>query len=251
MTIVVDGLDEVEPVTGGANTLFLPELPREGLRFVVARRRDAGVRLLVKTEMFAERNLGDFADGGKDTALYIRRRIERGPLRALLGPRRRRPFVEKLSERSGLNFMYLRHALTALENHEFEVDDLDNLPKGLEPYYEDHWRRMVMTHPDAGLDTRIIYLLCESLTPMSCAGLVAVLRRGGGRLSHEGVQRTLDRWASFLRSESSPGEAKQYRFYHDSFRTFLRRKDIVKAAGVDLSELSQHLADDVLESYRA
>ena len=34
-----------------------------------------------------------------------------------------------------------------------------------------------------------------------------------------------------------------YRFYHESFRDFLHRRDIVQAAGVNLPDISAEIAD--------
>ncbi len=38
-------------------------------------------------------------------------------------------------------------------------------------------------------------------------------------------------------------QPSDYRFYHESFRDFLHRRDIVQAAGVNLPNISAEIAD--------
>jgi hypothetical protein len=56
------------------------------------------------------------------------------------------------------------------------------------------------------------------------------------------VQEVLKGWTQFLQ-EQKTYQLPRYRFYHESFRDFLQRQDIVEAAGVSLSEIGAEVAN--------
>jgi hypothetical protein len=259
LILVVDGLDEVDQVDPG-NTLFLPENPLDRLKIVVSRRNDAAVRMLVKSD-FQEKPLSDFADEARqDIEALVRHRIYTGPLRERLRGTDQETFVAVLCDKSDLNFMYVHHAFAEAEHRAGDLDvgaslleALVRMPQGLQPYYEDHWRRMGMmdspSSAQAKMERKVIYLLSQSPEPMSREWLVAVLRRGGARVDNQDVQDCLDHWSAFLRRTRVADGTRVYRFYHDSFRIFLQRQDIIEAAGVDLRELSQNWLDQFEDEY--
>ncbi len=58
------------------------------------------------------------------------------------------------------------------------------------------------------------------------------------------VQEVLNGWAQFLQKQESY-QPPRYRFYHESFRDFLHRQDIVQAAGVNLSDIRAEFAKNM------
>ncbi|MFM6024800.1 MAG: hypothetical protein ACKPER_18040, partial [Dolichospermum sp.] len=60
------------------------------------------------------------------------------------------------------------------------------------------------------------------------------------------VQGVLQDWIQFL-EEQKIYQPPRYRFYHESFRDFLQRQDIVKAAGVNLPQISAEVAKNMGE----
>src|SRR5262249_32181562 len=82
----------------------------------------------------------------------------------------------------------------------------------------------------------IVYILSEVRQPVS-RGLIA----GFASEDEIAVQEVIDDWLQFLHHETVEGE-KRYSVYHTSFRDFLGRKDIVKAAGVSIPGINERIA---------
>ena len=116
----------------------------------------------------------------------------------------------------------------------------DQLPVGLENYYEDHWYRMGMAQsPLPREKIKIIYILSEVQQ--------AVSRKVLSDFSKEDevtIQAVLDEWKQFLH-EIKVEDNKRVAIYHDSFRDFLNRKDIVQAAGVTIEGINALIDDDL------
>jgi hypothetical protein len=60
------------------------------------------------------------------------------------------------------------------------------------------------------------------------------------------VQEVLKNWTQFLQKQENY-QPPRYRFYHESYRDFLERQDIVQAAGVSLPEISAVIAKNMGE----
>ena len=107
----------------------------------------------------------------------------------------KKDFINILVEKSELNFMYLYHMLPAIAKGNYNNLDLDELPVGLDNYYRDHWRRMrIDEDPLFDLKLRIIYILAESLYPLT-AIQIAFYTKEKMTL----VQKIIDHWIQFLR----------------------------------------------------
>lgn len=138
--------------------------------------------------------------------------------------------------------MYLRYVLPAVEQGRY---DLDTLPVGLECYYEDHWRRMGMTaRPLPRAKIRIIYILCELRQPASRTLIHQFADDDEISADVISVQDVLDEWNQFLH-EQYEAAGTRYSIYHNSFRDFLHRKDIVQAAGVSIKGINAVIADEL------
>jgi hypothetical protein len=153
-------------------------------------------------------------------------------------------FVHTLAGKSQNNFMYVKYVLQDIEQGLYQDLEIDELPVGLENYYENHWVRMGMKSKQLPEDKiRIVYILCEVRRPVSRHLLADFAKEEELK-----TQAILDQWGQFLR-ENQEGQQKQYSLYHTSFRDFLHRKDIVQAAGVSLEGINKIIADNLWDAW--
>jgi hypothetical protein len=151
-------------------------------------------------------------------------------------------FVEEVASISENNFMYLRCVLPAIANGFYDNKPLDELPVGLQGYYENHWQLMGMTtKPLPKNKIKIVYVMCALRSAASRAVIAKYSKQ-----KELTVQEVLDGWAQFLQKQENY-QPPRYRFYHESFRDFLHRQDIVQATGVNLPNISAEVADIMAE----
>mgnify|MGYP006309417551 CR=1 FL=1 len=152
-----------------------------------------------------------------------------------------------MEEKSEGNFMYLHYVLPEIEKGAYQDLELDKLPAGLQNYYEDHWRRMGMTDKPLPKDKiKIIYILSLLPEPLSIEQL--------SKLTNEdfyNVQNVINEWVAFLHDHIREADTKKrYSFYHESFRDFLHRNDIIKAAKVTLPGINDIIAKQLLLRFK-
>jgi hypothetical protein len=258
LIIAVDALDEVDLAThrqvedvgttrpSGANILYLPITLPDGVYFIMTRRQ-VEVPFVVQ----APQELLDLmiypAENRGDVETYLWRSAESPKLHAwidgqgLMGTE----FVTTLADLSESNFMYLRYVLPEIEQGTYEGLSIENLPAGLEGYYEDHWRRMGMTiKPLPRIKIRIVYILSEVRQPVSRSLIAQFANDESVHVDELIVQEVLDEWEQFLHEQLALGGTR-YSIYHASFRDFLHRKDIVQAAGVTIQGIHALIADNL------
>ena len=252
LVLVVDALDEADrrdlPPT--ANVLLLPRTLPPGVHVLVSSRRNQDVPLRVSSVLI-DMDLADYADASLDDVRdLLTRRSSDGPLRAWISDRGITPdaFVETLTEKSRGNFMYLRHVLPELVFGSYRdlqhLDDLGRrLPAGLENFYQDHWRLMGMTDPASATPAWVLYLLCELARPVSVDLLALIMQQVRPEIDVYEIQRVLDEWSAFLR----PTDDGRRSIYHDTFRGFLRRQDVVESVGLSLPRINGVIADVLWE----
>lgn len=252
LVLVVDALDEADrrdlPPT--ANVLLLPRTLPPGVHILVSSRRKQDVPLRVSTVLI-DMDLADYTDASLDDVRdLLTRRSADGPLRAWISERGITPdaFVETLTAKSQGNFMYLRHVLPEIVSGSYHdlrhLDDLGRrLPAGLENFYQDHWRLMSMTDPASATPAWVLYLLCELARPVSVDLLALIMQRIRPEIDSYQIQRVLDDWSAFLR----PNDEGQRSIYHDTFRGFLRRQDVVESVGLSLPRVNSVIADVLWE----
>jgi hypothetical protein len=86
---------------------------------------------------------------------------------------------------------------------------------------------------------KIIYVMCALKSAVSREMIVKYSQE-----DNLTVQEVLKDWTQFLQEQKNY-QPPRYRFYHESFRDFLLRQDIVQAAGVSLSEISAVVANNM------
>ena len=248
VVIAIDALDEVDsanqPTTG--NILHLPRYLHEGIYFLMTRRRGVEIPFITDAPQELFKMMDYKNQSREDVRTYINNRANGSELlRQRIAERgeTETDFIDKITDKSENNFMYLVYVLQGIENGLYQDLSLEMFPQGLEQYYEFHWRDMGMTaKPRPVTKINIVYHLAESHQPLSrqlVAEYVDELELT--------VQEVLDEWEQFLHKQSVEQETC-YSVYHASFRDFLHRKDIVQAAGVSLKAIKKQKSDTLWEA---
>jgi hypothetical protein len=245
LVIAIDALDEVERTDHtAANLLYLPTWLDKGVYFVMTQ-RPGTLPLTVNTPPHRFDLMQHQEQSLQDIQTYIRGEIKKSSqLQAWIDEKGLtvEEFISQLANKSENNFMYLKYVLPDIEGGKYGDLSIENLPQGLEAYYEDHWRRMGMTDKERKrTKSKIVYVIAELRQPMP--------RREITEFAEEDaftVQEVLDEWEQFLRKEQVNDET-YYSIYHSSFRDFLYRKDIVQAAGVTLQGINALIADNLTQ----
>ncbi|WP_287358628.1 AAA family ATPase [Moorena sp. SIO3B2] len=251
LVIVVDALDEVDQ-EGAGNLLYLPTILPDGIYFILTRRPyNQNQKRLQLSPATPSKELDlreNSQQSHRDVKEYIWQLLNHSDYKPGLSQwiKKQRSlsnqeFVEEIAVKSENNFMYLRCVLPAIADGFYNDKPLNELPVGLQGYYENHWQLMGMTTKPLPRDKiKIVYVMCELGD--------AVSRQVIAKYSEQDeltVQEVLDGWAQFLQKQESY-RPPRYRFYHESFRDFLHRQDIVEAAGVNLPDISVEVADKMI-----
>ncbi|MBE1533158.1 phosphorylase family protein [Actinomadura algeriensis] len=241
LVVVIDALDEVAHVQPGANALFIPTVLPAGLYMLVSRRsRTAPLQIDGASAVVDLMDRPD--ESRRDMERFVRNSLTRPELAArITGASERERAVSSLLDRSELNFMYLVYVLRDIEYGRMRPDDLSSLPAGLTRYYERHLEQMLASG-GAALSLRTIYALAAIREPIPASLLAGVVR-----VSELRVVRLLADWAQFLHISSAAG-ASTYGFYHQGFCDFLLRNDTIRAAGVDMAEISSMVGHRLIAS---
>jgi hypothetical protein len=88
---------------------------------------------------------------------------------------------------------------------------------------------------------KIIYVMCALKSAVSREMIVKYSQQ-----DNLTVQEVVKGWTQFLQ-EQKTYQPSRYRFYHESFRDFLQRQDIVEAAGVSLPQIGAEVANKMDE----
>ena len=244
LILVVDALDEVEiSLQGrGSNVLYLPDVLPNNVYFIVS--KQPKTLPLPKHQVF---DLMQYSSESlADVKLYIDKRTSNSAsIQSWINRQnlQRDEFVAAVAQKSQHNFMYLRHVLNDIDSGKYSDVTLNDLPRELEGYYENHWDRMEMAVKDQELRRRklkVIYLLTKTRKPVSCDILADFAEEDALDL-----QEVLDDWEQFLgRNSDTPPD---YSIYHASFQRFLHRKDVVEEAGVSLQDIETAISDNLWE----
>ena len=252
LVIVIDALDEVDQEDNG-NLLNLPVYLPEKVYFILTRRpyssEDKRLTFSPDTK-YQELDLREYQDkSNDDVKTYILEFLGLEKYKAGLenwinqqNDLSKPKFVDTIAAKSENNFMYLRYVLEAIADGFYQDEKLEQLPAGLQGYYESHWRIMGMTKKPLPKDKiKIIYVMCALKSAVSREMIVKYSQEDAFT-----VQEVLKDWTQFLQEEKTY-QPPRYRFYHESFRDFLQRQDIVEAAGVSLPQISAEVANNMGE----
>lgn len=247
LILVVDALDEVDTQSqsAGSNILYLPQTMPENVYFILSSRPvPFQLSSLAKFERYDL--MQRTAESRRDIESFLMNVSSRPRVKKWLSGKNltTENFVTILAEKSQNNFMYLKYVVGDIEQGLYRDLEIKELPVGLEQYYENHWFRMGMnTRPLPKEKIKIIYILCEIRRPVSRA-LIADFAKE----EEVNVQYVLDEWGQFLRMYSEEGR-KIISLYHNSFRDFLHRKEIVQAAGVTIEGINALISDNLWDMW--
>ncbi len=250
LIIVVDALDEVDQESTG-NLLYLPTILPDKVYFILTRRpyhkadKRLNVSASVPTQQLDLRQ--KIQESIQDIKEYICRLLNHGEYKDGLNQWIQQQslssanhFVEEIARKSEHNFMYLRYVLPAIAEGFYNDKSLEELPEGLQAYYYSHWQLMGMTSRPLPKDKiKIVYTICALRRPVSCEEIAE--RSGQEKLI---VQDVINKWVEFLHEQNNY-QPPRYNFYHESFRDFLNRQDIVEAAGESLQSISAEVAKNL------
>ncbi|HEX5535067.1 MAG TPA: ATP-binding protein [Actinomycetales bacterium] len=228
VVIVVDALDEADRMDEyrSANRLFLPRTLPEDVFVVLTAREEHDLALDVDHQAHLslrdddERNLSD-------AIAYVH--TYASAHRDILSPKLVEwgvdddEFVTLVVQRSEGNFMYLVHVLPELARGSLAIRDANGevaLPRGLQGYYQRHWRDMKAAD-EVLFSTRqrpVLCFLAISREPVGVPQLVEWTSLGPGE-----IKPVIDGWREFLNADSST--PPRYRLYHRSFADFLDKEE--------------------------
>jgi len=252
LVIVVDALDEVDQEASG-NILYLPTTLPDGIYFILTRRpyHQNEKRLNFSPNIPSqELDLSNkIQENSRDVKNHIWQLLNQGEYKQGLSQWIEKQsqvsnhdFVEEIAAKSENNFMYLHYVLSAIAEGFYNDKPLDELPVGLQGYYENHWQLMGMTSkPLPKNKIKIVYVMCAL-----CSAASREVISTYSKQNELTVQEVLDGWEQFLQKQETY-QPPRYRFYHESFRDFLHRREIVQAAGVNLPNISAEVANNMTE----
>ena len=244
VVIAVDALDEVDSDSyRDANILYLPPQLPAGIYFILTQRRvDVPLTVYEPAQSLSLLDEQYQADSEQDVRTYIQNRInDSDTLRQRIDERQESvlDFTNKLTEKSELNFMYLRYILQDIENGLYKDLDLERFPYGLKGYYEFHWRRMgMMDSPQPTEKIKIVYILAEVCQPVSAQKICDFSSEDGSK-----VEEVIKEWKQFLHNFRKNGQIR-YSVYHSSFRDFLHRQDILESHPITLKDVHSRIVKD-------
>jgi len=244
VVIAVDALDEVNSGSyRDANILYLPPHLPNGVYFIITRRRGVEVPFITYAPVQIISLLDYQIDSQRDVRLYIQNRIvESKKLRQRIDEREETvlEFIDKIVDKSEINFIYLRYILQDIEMGLYKDLTLESFPQGLQGYYDFHWRRMGMTaNPLPDAQKKIVYILAEVKQPVS-RQQICDFSGEDSRI----VQTVLNEWEQFLHKLLKDSQ-KRYSVYHTSFRDFLHRKDILEETGLTIPGINQLIVNSL------
>ncbi|MBD2567116.1 AAA family ATPase [Anabaena lutea FACHB-196] len=249
LIIVLDALDEVDQEPGAENILYLPKTLPDNVYFFLTRRRYEPSKKRLYTEGVKQEEL-DLTDkkydeeNRNDIQKYIRFCLENDPehkagLQNWIKSQNitRDAFVQQLAEKSENNFMYLRYVLPTIAKGKYDDLNLNQLPEGLQNYYQTHWERMKMNDSSKQMKVMILFTLVEIGTPIPCNMIIDILNQ-----DECDVQNILDEWIEYLRKQTID-EDTCYSIYHASFLDFLTAKREVKRTRKLFEDVNKRIAN--------
>ncbi len=245
--LVIDGLDEAERLTAYANPMLLPRAPPPHVVFVLTHRPGAYAVEVAPGVAQEELEIQDGRPQRKDVTAYLsweatHNDAVRAARETANPPVSVEAFVERLTEDSERNFMYLRYMVDDIAKRDPPSLDLDQLPQGLEGYYSRMWTVM---EQEADRDWQTWdYLHRPVIERLAVAGEAVAASWLADQTQHreyEVDRRVLRHWERFLR----PGGTtpRKWQVLHESFRDFL-------AKTLDLRAAHQGIADYYLADQR-
>lgn len=256
--IVVDALDEAAVLSppSGANVLSLPSFLPPGI-FIVAttRREKEKIQLRIDIPEQKRRELTQDEPGNSaDIFEYIQGQVSNPGIQSYIHRHRINDewFVNYLAKKAQGNFMYLFHVLPEIERGYYQDLTLDQIPEGLENYYNDHWRRIKQANSLDWFDYRLPVIL--ALTVVKKPISVTLIMKYSAVHDKRRVNEVLHDFDQFLYKDDMEYDRQRitcYRWYHESFFDFISRKEEVAEELVDLPKANEKVANEMWAGWNA
>jgi hypothetical protein len=226
--LIIDALDEADPVPAGRNWGHLPSDLPEGVYVILTHRPgDYPIYAAPNTPMEELVLSWDDPRQQADIEAYLRYAVKQDEIQqafentpaAVLAE----SFVSILKEKSQGNFMYLRYVLGDIAK--LGVVDFEALPQGIFGYYEQMWAQMKALRGEEGWNTwnelyrPAIGLLGVAGEPVTTTWLADHLDRSEIEIR----ERALQPWRRFLGQEEVDDRSR-WHVVHQSFSDFLDEK---------------------------
>jgi hypothetical protein len=249
--ILVDALDEADSSTliPGANPLYLPQNLPAGVYLIVTTRRET-VKLRVECEQRTLDIEQDSQGNLADVREFVESKLALPGIRAYILSQGLddEGFVSHLVGKSQGNFMYLRYVLPEIESGAYKDRELEDLPEGLENYYEDHWRRMRFRDEEDWFAVQLPVLV--ALTAVREPVSINLIADFSKITDPRRIRTILMEWDQFLytaQEKDDEGQSqKRFRLYHASFHDFIAAKDEVADERVHLKQAHAQIGEALL-----
>jgi hypothetical protein len=227
--IVVDALDEAaDPAqASGANVLDLPETLPQRVYIVATVRSKSPITLHIECEQH-KRYIDPLSkENETDIREHLQQVLTHPGIHVYIASQgiNNEHFIELLYKKSQGNFMYLHYVLPAIEAGLYKDLKLQELPTGLQGYYDRHWRLMHGDNMEEWFNYKlpILMVLAAVKEPVS----IEMIEEFSGVRDRKRVTAALqkEQWGQFLQVEGATAKDKRYSLYHASFRDFLAKKD--------------------------
>jgi hypothetical protein len=248
IVIALDALDEAQDtgLAPAANRLHLPRFLPDGVYFLVTCREQMDYRLVVDARR--DIHLGDKDPRNvEDIRQYVIAFIKGDRLKMAARIEAwgvdEHAFINVMADKSQGNFMYIVHVLVDIREgflSKVNVDQISDLPAGLNEYYARHWRSMREVDPDQfdRFYEPVVRHLATVREPVS----IKQLHDWTG-LHPRQIRDVIKVWREFLNAERSSKGVELFRVYHVSFQEYLANE------GVGLEPTHRNIARRIMSKF--
>ncbi|OUL33527.1 ATP-binding protein [Nostoc sp. T09] len=222
LIIAIDGLDRIErnSQSPGTNLFYLPRYLPDGVYFLLTRRPFLREKsgLLIETPS-QNLYLAEYPEETQqDIQTYIQQYLTHENIKAWLNHHQinEQEFCTSLAAKSENNFIYVSQILSAIsQGYYLESLQYNQIPAGLEAYYQQHWQKMMVASQDEEFSLAVLNVLVKQQQPISVEVIAQLIDA-----DEFDVEEVLENWFEFLHQEEMR-EEKYYSFYNSSFRKWL------------------------------
>ena len=153
-------------------------------------------------------------------------------------------FVGHMVDKAQGNFIYLHYVLPDIERGHYQDLALDHIPKGLQNYYESHWRQIKRASGLDWFDYRLPVVLALTVMkkPVSTTLIMGYSEVNDKRRVNE-VLHDFDQFLYKVGIEYDGQLTTCYRWYHADFFDFIASKEEVAEELVDLHKAAERVAN--------
>ncbi len=144
--------------------------------------------------------------------------------------------------------MYLYHVLPEIERGHYQDLALDQIPKGLESYYHDHWKRIRQENALDWFEYRLPVVVALTVMKKSVSiTLIMEYSYVHDKRRVKEVLRDFDQFLYKVKIEYDQQLTTCYRWYHESFFDFISSKEEIAEERVDLGKANKKVLNKMLD----